>query len=69
MHVPVRIESSRTNVAEDDGGGMYLRRLGHARVFQSLHISSILASELAAHLYIGNLSECQYQMCCDLLMK
>ena len=37
--------------------------------FQNLHVSSIPASDLTALIYVGNLSQRQYQMCRILLVK
>ena len=71
MNVLIIIESNRIerrNVVEDGDGGLCFRRLGRVSVFQSLYISSFPVSKLAALVYVGNLSQSQYQMWCDLLM-
>ena len=55
MYILIRIESERRLSVADGGAGMYFKKLGYHRVFQSLHISLIPVSEQAAIVYNGNL--------------
>ena len=67
--MPSRTESKRRSVIEDYGGGMYFKRIDHVFAYQNLHTSSIPVSELAALVYVGNISQSRYEMSCNFLMK